>query len=87
MRLWGSAFDSATVHGLLCEETHRGTLFGGCRGSADAPLPNDITQRAGFLTAAVFRSVRGPKSAAVAGVVGAAAAAGLHAARQKWPSL
>ncbi|KAI8470701.1 MAG: hypothetical protein J3K34DRAFT_385157 [Monoraphidium minutum] len=56
--------------------------------AADGRLPDGAcTAAAGFLTAALFRSPRGPKLASVAGAVGAAAAAGLHAARQKWPSL
>ncbi|GBF94438.1 mitochondrial import inner membrane translocase subunit-like [Raphidocelis subcapitata] len=56
--------------------------------AADGRVPDGAcTAAAGFLTAALFRSPRGPKSASVAGLVGAAATAGLHAARQKWPSL
>lgn len=56
--------------------------------TADGRLPDAAcTAAAGFATAALFRSPRGPKPAAVAGAVGALAAASLHAARQKWPSL
>ena len=56
--------------------------------ASDGRLPDGAcTAAAGFLTAALFRAPRGPRTAAVAGAVGAAAAAGLHAARQKWPSL
>lgn len=39
------------------------------------------------MTAALFRSPRGLRLASVAGAVGAAAAAGLHVARQRYPSL
>jgi hypothetical protein len=42
---------------------------------------------AGFFAAGLFRSVRGPKAAAIAGTVGAIAAGGLAAARQYFPSL
>jgi hypothetical protein len=42
---------------------------------------------AGFFAAGLFRSVRGPKAAAIAGTVGAVAAGGLAAARQYFPSL
>lgn len=55
---------------------------------ADGRLPDGAcTAAAGFVTAALFRSPRGPKLASVAGAVGATAAYGLHVARQTWPSL
>jgi hypothetical protein len=42
---------------------------------------------AGFVSAGLFRSPRGPKAAVIAGTVGAVAAAGLASARQYFPSL
>lgn len=42
---------------------------------------------AGFVSAGLFRSPRGPKAAAIAGAVGALAAGGLAAAREYFPSL
>jgi hypothetical protein len=42
---------------------------------------------AGFVSAGLFRSVRGPKAAVIAGAVGSLAAAGLAGARQYFPSL
>jgi hypothetical protein len=43
--------------------------------------------RAGFVSAGLFRSSRGPKAAVIAGAVGSLAAAGLAGARQYFPSL
>uniref|UniRef100_A0A383W565 Mitochondrial import inner membrane translocase subunit TIM23 n=1 Tax=Tetradesmus obliquus TaxID=3088 RepID=A0A383W565_TETOB len=55
---------------------------------ADGRVPDEAcTVAAGFFAAGLFRSVRGPKAAAIAGTVGAVAAGGLAAARQYFPSL
>jgi mitochondrial import inner membrane translocase subunit TIM23 len=54
----------------------------------DGRLPDEAcTIAAGFATAALFRSVRGPKAAAIAGGVGAVFAGGLATARHYFPSL
>uniref|UniRef100_A0A383W644 Mitochondrial import inner membrane translocase subunit TIM22 n=1 Tax=Tetradesmus obliquus TaxID=3088 RepID=A0A383W644_TETOB len=54
----------------------------------DGRVPDEAcTVAAGFFAAGLFRSVRGPKAAAIAGTVGAVAAGGLAAARQYFPSL
>lgn len=54
----------------------------------NARVPDEAcTVAAGFVTAGLFRSVRGPKAAVIAGTVGAVAAGGLAAARQYFPSL
>lgn len=55
---------------------------------ADGRVPDDLcTMAAGFVSAGLFRSPRGPKAAAIAGTVGALAAAGLAGARQYFPSM
>eukprot|EP00882_Tetradesmus_deserticola_P023108 GHRQ01025142.1.p1 GENE.GHRQ01025142.1~~GHRQ01025142.1.p1 ORF type:complete len:230 (+),score=52.48 GHRQ01025142.1:285-974(+) len=55
---------------------------------ADGRVPDEAcTVAAGFVAAGLFRSVRGPKAASIAGTVGAVAAGGLAAARQYFPSL
>lgn len=46
-----------------------------------------VTALAGFTAAAIFRSPRGPKAAAIAGGVGSLAAAGLAGMRSYFPSL
>ncbi|KAK9816821.1 hypothetical protein WJX72_005370 [[Myrmecia] bisecta] len=49
---------------------------------SDGTVPDEFNSiGAGFLTGSIFRSTRGPRAAAIAGAVGAAAAAGLVAAR------
>lgn len=51
-------------------------------------LPDEAcTMAAGFLTASLYRSPRGPRLAMVAGLVGAAAGGVLAAARRQFPAL
>lgn len=55
---------------------------------ADGRVPDELcTMAAGFVSAGLFRSTRGPKAAMIAGAVGSLAAAGLAGARQYFPSL
>jgi import inner membrane translocase subunit TIM23 len=54
----------------------------------ESTLPDEAcTMAAGFLTASLYRSPRGPRLAMVAGLVGAAAGGVLAAARRQFPAL
>jgi import inner membrane translocase subunit TIM23 len=55
--------------------------------AADDALGAACTSAAGFCTAALYRSPRGPRAAAVAGMVGAVGGGVLAALRQRWPAL
>jgi len=55
--------------------------------AADGAAGAACTAAAGFCTAALYRSPRGPRAAAVAGLVGAAGGGVLAALRQRWPAL
>lgn len=60
----------------------------GLLAQVDGAVPDAAsTVVAGFMTAAVYRAPRGPRTAAVAGAVGAVAGAGLAALRTRFPSL
>lgn len=71
------AGNAAGALGLLFSATESAAL-----GVADGRVPDALpTVGAGFLTGALFRSPRGPRTAVVAGVLGSVAAGALAAAR------
>jgi mitochondrial import inner membrane translocase subunit TIM23 len=75
--LYFSSFESAIAS----------TVADGGGASADDVVGAACTAAAGFCTAALYRSPRGPRAAAVAGMVGAVGGGVLAALRQRWPAL